>query len=184
MKVMAVIGPRPEAIKMAPVVAGLTKSPGVETTVTATAQHRELLDNNDTVVKPGWVRSLIRPLCRDPQTGLAGPPTNSVGNEQKLRVAYDNMQAMAAEALRVARRYPRRRFATDNLAFFCVAIARRVIDAVGLPDDVFVHHRLSASFDALEQEAKEAQFQRNKAIFERKWGPWTPHRYRDEAGFG
>lgn len=44
MKVMAVIGTRPEAIKMAPVVAGLSASPGVETTVIATAQHRELLD--------------------------------------------------------------------------------------------------------------------------------------------
>lgn len=185
---------------------------GNNTGIRAASGDYVILLNNDTVVTPGWVRGLIRPLCRDPQTGLAGPLTNSIGNEQKLRTAYDNMQEMAAEALRAARRYPRRRFATGNLAFFCVAIARRVIDAVGLldedfgmgffedddycrraraagfklviADDVFVHHRLSASFDALGQEAKQAQFQRNKAIFERKWGPWTPHRYRDEAGFG
>jgi UDP-N-acetylglucosamine 2-epimerase (non-hydrolysing) len=42
-KLLAVIGTRPEAIKMAPVVASARKR-GVEVVVCATAQHRELLD--------------------------------------------------------------------------------------------------------------------------------------------
>ena len=45
LKVMAIFGTRPEAIKMAPVVLELLKFPNeIETTVTVTAQHREMLD--------------------------------------------------------------------------------------------------------------------------------------------
>ena len=44
-KVLAIIGTRPEAIKMAPVIMALNQEPRVfETLVCATAQHRELLD--------------------------------------------------------------------------------------------------------------------------------------------
>lgn len=43
-KVMAVFGTRPEAIKMAPLVLELKKRPEIETTVCVTAQHRQMLD--------------------------------------------------------------------------------------------------------------------------------------------
>jgi len=43
-KVMVVFGTRPEAIKMAPLVAVLKASPDVETFVAVTAQHRQMLD--------------------------------------------------------------------------------------------------------------------------------------------
>ncbi|HET7452137.1 MAG TPA: UDP-N-acetylglucosamine 2-epimerase (non-hydrolyzing), partial [Thermoanaerobaculia bacterium] len=45
MKVLVVVGTRPEAIKMAPVVLRLRDEPGTETVVCATAQHRDLLDS-------------------------------------------------------------------------------------------------------------------------------------------
>src|SRR5690606_22791148 len=41
---MVVFGTRPEAIKMAPVVSALAATPGIETLVTVTAQHRQMLD--------------------------------------------------------------------------------------------------------------------------------------------
>ncbi len=45
LKVMTIFGTRPEAIKMAPVVLELQKFPAqIETIVTVTAQHREMLD--------------------------------------------------------------------------------------------------------------------------------------------
>ena len=44
MKVMAIFGTRPEAIKMAQVVRELLKHPEIETKVCLTAQHREMLD--------------------------------------------------------------------------------------------------------------------------------------------
>lgn len=44
MKVMTIFGTRPEAIKLAPVVAALTATPGIESRVCVTAQHRAMLD--------------------------------------------------------------------------------------------------------------------------------------------
>ena len=43
-KVMVVLGTRPEAIKMAPLIGLLKLDPGFETIVCVTAQHREMLD--------------------------------------------------------------------------------------------------------------------------------------------
>jgi UDP-N-acetylglucosamine 2-epimerase (non-hydrolysing) len=42
--VAVVVGTRPEAIKLAPVVHALRREPGLETRLVATAQHREMLD--------------------------------------------------------------------------------------------------------------------------------------------
>jgi GT2 family glycosyltransferase/glycosyltransferase involved in cell wall biosynthesis len=168
--------------------------------------------NNDTYVTRGWVRDLIRPLMQSPKLGMAGPLTNNIGNEQKVRIAYENMQDMERESRRFTRAHLRERFETHNLAFFCVALRRDVLEKVGfldeayglgffedddycrraaaagfnlvIVDDVFVHHRLSASFDALGQEQKKAQMQRNKAIYEERWGTWKPHKYRQAPGFG
>ncbi len=44
MRVLSIFGTRPEAIKMAPVVRRLARTPGVESRVCVTAQHREMLD--------------------------------------------------------------------------------------------------------------------------------------------
>ena len=44
MRIMVIMGTRPEAIKMAPVVRELLRRPGLEPVVCLTAQHRELLD--------------------------------------------------------------------------------------------------------------------------------------------
>ena len=35
------------------------------------------------------------------------------------------------------------------------------------------------SFDALPSGEKQQLFERNKAVFEERWGKWVPHRYRD-----
>ena len=43
-KVMSVFGTRPEATKMAPLILSLQQDPQIESIVTVTAQHRELLD--------------------------------------------------------------------------------------------------------------------------------------------
>ena len=44
MKILTIFGTRPEAVKMAPVVRELARTPGVEPSVCVTAQHREMLD--------------------------------------------------------------------------------------------------------------------------------------------
>ena len=93
-----------------------------------------------------------------------------------------------------------------TLAFFCVAMPRATYEKIGPLDeafqigffedddycrrveqaglrvvcaeDVYVHHHLSASFDQLKQEDRQALFERNKLIYETKWGAWRPHTYR------
>jgi UDP-N-acetylglucosamine 2-epimerase (non-hydrolysing) len=44
LKVLSVFGTRPEAVKMAPVVQALARTPGIESLVCVTAQHRQMLD--------------------------------------------------------------------------------------------------------------------------------------------
>jgi UDP-N-acetylglucosamine 2-epimerase (non-hydrolysing) len=43
-KILSVFGTRPEAVKMAPIVRLLKKTPGIESRVCVTAQHRQMLD--------------------------------------------------------------------------------------------------------------------------------------------
>jgi UDP-N-acetylglucosamine 2-epimerase (non-hydrolysing) len=62
-RVLAVVGTRPEAIKMAPVVLRLAEEPGFETIVCATAQHRDLLDSALSLfgIRPDLDLDLMRP---------------------------------------------------------------------------------------------------------------------------
>jgi UDP-N-acetylglucosamine 2-epimerase (non-hydrolysing) len=63
MKILVVMGTRPEAIKLAPVVAALRRRKGLRTFVCATAQHRELLDQVLDLfsLKPDFDLNLMRP---------------------------------------------------------------------------------------------------------------------------
>ena len=165
-----------------------------------------VLLNNDTYVTPGWVRGLCNHLRAEPRLGLLGPVTNNIGNEAKLDISYDGMDEMIHKAALHTRAHPGHRLPLRTAAFFCVAMRREVYELVGDMDedfgigffedddycrrieqrglsiacaeDVFVHHHLSASFDALKAERKRELFEANRAIYERKWGPWTPHVYR------
>ena len=176
----------------------------------ATGKYAILL-NNDTVVTRGWVRDLIRPMQIDQRIGLVGPLTSRIGNEQRVAISYDDLGEMASAARQLVRRRLRQTFEVRVLAFFCVALRRAVIDELGLldevyglgffedddycmraaragwkmvvADDVFVHHHHSASFEALGAAAHDLMT-RNRQIFESRWGPWQPHRYRDRPGFG
>lgn len=165
--------------------------------------------NNDTYVTPGWVRGMVRHLQRNPSTGLVGPVTNNIGNEARIEIGYSSMEEMIERAGEYTRRHPGHSFEMSTAAFFCVMISRAAYEAVGpmdedfgvgffedddycrrlalkgfdvrCADDVFVHHHLSASFNALKAETKQVLFEKNKAIYESKWGPWVPHVYRDRG---
>ena len=52
---------------------------------------------------------------------------------------------------------------------------------IGCAEDVFVYHELSASFNAEGQARRQELLDKNRKLFEEKWGPWTPHRYRRES---
>lgn len=174
----------------------------------ATGDYLVIL-NNDTYVTPGWVRGMVRHLQRNPGTGLVGPVTNNIGNEARIEIHYQTMEEMIERAGEYTRRHAGQSFEMATAAFFCVMMTRRAYEAVGPMDenfgvgffedddycrrllqegfvvrcaeDVFVHHHLSASFNKLKAEAKQALFDANKKIYEAKWGPWVPHTYRERS---
>lgn len=63
MKVLTIFGTRPEAIKMAPVIAELDKNPHINSKICVTAQHREMLDQVLSLfqIKPDYDLNLMKP---------------------------------------------------------------------------------------------------------------------------
>lgn len=165
-----------------------------------------VLLNNDTHVTPGWVRTMVRHLESDKTIGLIGPVTNNIGNEAKIDVVYDGMDDMIVKTSTYTRSHVGQTFPLRTAAFFCAMMPRttyervgsldesfgqgffedddycRRIEATGLriacAEDVFIHHHLSASFDNLKQQERQKLFDKNRKIYEAKWGAWTPHSYR------
>jgi len=62
MRIVAIFGTRPEAIKMAPVLTRLTSAPGIDLRVCVTSQHRQMLDQVLDVfgITPDWDLDLMR----------------------------------------------------------------------------------------------------------------------------
>ena len=46
---------------------------------------------------------------------------------------------------------------------------------IGIARDVFVHHEMGSSFDQVPSQEKQDLFNRNKQLYEAKWGEWIPH---------
>ena len=164
-----------------------------------------VLLNNDTQVTAGWASTLQRHLQRNPELGLIGPITNNIGNQARIDIRYTHLADMPQAARRFTCRHVGELLRLPTLAFFCVMMPRstymrigpldevyglgffedddycRRIEQAGLTNacarDVFIHHHLSASFDQMHQGERQALFERNKAIYEAKWGPWVPHEY-------
>ncbi len=171
----------------------------------ATGDYLILL-NNDTYVTLGWVRGLLTHLRADSGIGLVGPVTNNIGNEARIDIDYADMEQMARRSRRYTAAHTGRAMELPTLAFFCVAMTRATYEKVGPLDeafeigffedddycrrikqvglrcvcaeDVFVHHHLSASFDQMDSESRKVLFERNRLVYEKKWGAWQPHTYR------
>jgi GT2 family glycosyltransferase/glycosyltransferase involved in cell wall biosynthesis len=164
-----------------------------------------VLLNNDTEVTQGWLPTLMGHLRRDPELGIVGPVTDNIGNEAKIVLRYKDAAEMYGMARRYTLAHMGERFPMRTLAFFCVMLPRRVYESVGPLDesyglgffedddycrrikqagwriacaeDVFVHHHLSASFGKLGK-GRQKLMENNRRIYEAKWGPWIPHKYR------
>lgn len=169
-----------------------------------------VLLNNDVIVTPGWLTTLIRHLD-DERIGMVGPVTNFSGNQARIRVPYRRLDEIDAFAQRYTHAHAGRLFEIPVLAMYCVALRQAVVDEIGPLDerfgagmfedddyalrvreagyrvvcaeDVFIHHFGRASFSKLPDEAYQQLFEQNKRLFEQKWGrTWAPHRYRPYAG--
>lgn len=164
-----------------------------------------VLLNNDTEVSPGWLRTLMSHLLREPQIGLVGPVTDNIGNEARIRIRSKTREGMLDKARTHTLHHMGEAFEIRTLAFFCVMMRRTVYETVGPLDeayglgffedddycrrverdgwkllcaeDVFIHHHLSASFKKLGK-ARQELLEKNRKIYEAKWGPWIPHQHR------
>lgn len=165
--------------------------------------------NNDTIVSQGWARGLRRHFERDPGLGLICPVTNNIGNEAQIALAGTTPAEVFESAKRYSLDRTGEILELDNVAFFCVMMPRIVWEStgglderffpgfyedddyckrvlnhgwkIGCAEDVFVYHELSASFNAEGQARRHELLEKNRKLFEEKWGPWTPHRYRRES---
>ena len=146
----------------------------------------------------------------NPDIGLLGPVTNSIGNEQKIDVDYRDIEGMQQFAWKYTRKNQDIINENKMLALFCTIARKSDLEKVGLlseeyevgmfedddlshkfkqidkkivmTDDVFVHHIGRASFAKLDDQKYMQIFNKNKAIFEDKWGPWIPHQPRIKKG--
>jgi GT2 family glycosyltransferase/glycosyltransferase involved in cell wall biosynthesis len=168
-----------------------------------------VLLNNDTIVPRGWLCRLLR-HARHPQVGMVGPVTNWTGNEAKIDVSYGDVKDMEAFARAYTYAHEGQAFDIKMLAMYCVAMRKAVTDQIGPLDerfgmgmfededyarrvrqagyrvvcaqDVFVHHYGMASFARLAKSEYRDLFERNKQLYEEKWGePWQPHKSRTHA---
>jgi GT2 family glycosyltransferase len=166
-----------------------------------------LLLNNDTVVPPGMIGRLVRPLLRDREVGIVCATTNFCGNEARVEPDYEDLDGMPRFAAARARQYAGRLLDLPVAAMYCAAARREVVEEVGPLDesfgtgmfedddyslrvrqagyrvvcaeDAYVHHVGQGSFQALSAAEYEALWKRNQARFEAKWGrKWKPHTLR------
>ena len=77
--------------------------------------------NNDTLVTSGWLDGLERAL-QDPSVGMAGPVTNSIGNQACIRVHYGDIADLAVFAENYTAAHQGVIFEIEMLALFCAAI--------------------------------------------------------------
>lgn len=156
-----------------------------------------ILLNNDTIVSSKWLINLSNLISNQSNLGMLGPVSNSVGNEQMIVI--DGLNEINFEIkYNNALSQPVDLYHTDNLGFFCVAIKREVIDAVGLLDEkfgigmfedtdycvraleagfqlaftekVFVYHSGSYSFKKLSSSDYTSLFKKNLEYFQKKHG--------------
>lgn len=161
-----------------------------------------VLLNNDTVPARGWLPRLLRHLA-DPSIGLAVATTNFSGNESRIDVPYTSLAGMPAFAADHMRTHRGRSFDIEVAAMYCVAMRRETHERVGELDesfevglfedddyshrvrlagyrvvcaeDSFVHHFGQASFASLGAERLQEIWDRNRAVYEKKWGTsWRP----------
>ena len=167
-----------------------------------------ILLNSDCIVTKNWIEGLTALPAQDPAIGLAGPVSNSVGNEQRIFTRGNTPEEIIEEGFTWVSNSRGGRFETGMLSFFCVALRRDVLDRVGMLDenfglgfyedddycirvrhagyklmcaeDVFVYHRGGGSFGRIGNETRK-MMKENRRKLETKYScrlDWTHPRQR------
>ena len=180
-------------------------SGGMNVGITESSGDYIILCNNDICFVMDAINPMRRALERNPKIAAVGPMSNNVGNEAFVRIRNpgdrNNLDRIKNQSLKRRNEIEK----VNNLGFFCVMIPKEIFVQVGKLDesygigyfedddfcermrsfgyelalckDSFVFHSGSATFDKEEITFKNKQFQKNREIFESKWGSWSPHRH-------
>lgn len=159
-----------------------------------------ILINNDVLVTPGWISRLIFHNNSQPNIGLVGPVTNSIGNEAKINIEYNPQNINDLE--NTVKDYTSKKWgetlSLEKIAAFCWIISRQNYKKIGKIDeifgrgmfedddycyrikkenleiicaeDVFIHHYGGVSFKKMQSAEYQKIFNENKEKFENKWG--------------
>jgi hypothetical protein len=156
-----------------------------------------VLLNNDAIVTPGWLDTLLDVFERNPQVGFAGPRSNYVAGAQLLaNVPYSGLEDLDGFAEERARTFARQGSFSGFIVGFCLALRRSVVERIGgldtrfgngnyedndyclralragwlgwIADDVFVHHYGHRSFIGAGIDWT-ASMQKNGHLFAEKW---------------
>lgn len=168
-----------------------------------------VLLNNDTVVTRGWLTAMVKHMEKDPQCGMVGAVTNSIGNEAMIGAVYRNLKELARFAYSYTQIHNNEIYRDiDRLALFCTMIRKDILDQHGMLDsgykvgmfedddfamlvrqagyhfyaveDCYIHHVNNASFKKLHPEEYQKIFDTNRARYEKKWNTkWTMPKYRE-----
>lgn len=157
-----------------------------------------ILLNSDTIVTDYWIDKIVDFMETHPEVGMAGPITNSAGNEQMIHVKSTTEEEIIREGLEWANKHSKDYFFTNLLGFYCVAIRREILDNVGYLDEaygigmfedddfslrvmkagyklavlenVFIYHKGSVSFSSLlTDEYRNKTFFKNLKYYEQKF---------------
>ena len=169
----------------------------------AGGEHLVLL-NNDTMVPPNWLATLIAHL-RNPEVGLVGPVTNRIGNEAEIETDYRTWGQFLDFAARRAERHAGNWIELRSPAMFCLAMRHDAYRRLGPLDeryevglledddyadrareagyqqrcveDLVVHHFGEASFGRLVADGSYQRILReNQRRYAEKWGrQWQPY---------
>src|SRR5262249_32329271 len=94
--------------------------------------------NNDTIVTPGWLDTLIAVSISDwPSVGLVGPVTNYAPDAQGVRPGYAAVSGLDECAGKRRREFAGQTLAVNRLTGFCLLVRREVLDRIGHYDERF-----------------------------------------------
>ena len=171
---------------------------GVNLGLAVAAGDVVVLLNNDALATPGWLAGLLGALDRGDGTGITGPRSNWVSDDQILPVPYREAPSAELDAFAAARHrdHAGEDREVTRISGLCMAIARPVLDAIGgfdarfevgnmededyalrarlagfrlrVADDSFVHHFGHKTFDIVDDEY-DALLEVNAMRYAAKW---------------
>ena len=161
--------------------------------------------NNDTLVTPGWLEGLLRPLFADTQVGLVGPMSNCAPPPQQVEPGYSDIADLDRFAAEHCQRFRGQTEAIGRLSGFCLLVRRKLFDELGgfderfglgffgdedfsrrvrekgnsllIAKEVFIHHFGGRTCTRLGLD-RQCLLEANRAKFVEKWGLDALNGYR------